>query len=105
MLFLGYGLEEAEILEHILRRGRVGGSRLQRRFTLQGFFFSEEPLYRKLYEYYLKSFGVDLIGFVRDYEDYKQQESIVKSWSEMIEVRPPALVDDLDFMEETLGGS
>lgn len=69
VLFLGYGLEEAEVLEHILRRG-VRAEDLKtgerRRFSLQGFFRSYEPLYKELYRYYEISFGVHLIGFERD---------------------------------------
>jgi hypothetical protein len=103
ILFIGYGLEEAEILEHILRRGRVKDTKDKRRFALMPFFLSQFPLYKKLYEYYLKSFGVHLIGFVRDHKDYKQLEDIVKTWSEQIEVRPPALAVDLEFMDEVLG--
>lgn len=102
ILFVGYGLEEAEILEHILRRGRVKDTKDKRRFTLMPFFLSQTPLYEMLYEYYRKSFGVHLVGFVRDFKDYKQLEDILKAWSEQIEVRPPALVEDLEFMDEVL---
>ena len=38
ILFLGYGLEEAEILEHILRRGSAKRTSELKRFALQGFF-------------------------------------------------------------------
>lgn len=103
ILFIGYRLEEAEILEHILRRGRVKDTKDKRRFTLMPFFQSQFPLYKMLYDYYVKSFGVHLVGFVRDHKDYRQLEDIVKAWSEQIEVRPPALVKDLEFMDEVLG--
>lgn len=103
ILFIGYRLEEVEILEHILRRGRVRETKDKRRFALMPFFLSQFPLYRMLYEYYLKSFGVHLIGFIRDHKDYKQLEDIIKVWSEQIEVRPPPLVKDLEFMDEVLG--
>jgi hypothetical protein len=103
ILFIGYQLEEAEILEHILRRGEVKGTKVRKRFLLQPFFRSQSPLYEMLFEYYAKSFGVHLIGFIRDHNDYKQLEEIVKAWSEQIEIRPSALVEDLEFMEEVLG--
>jgi len=102
VLFIGYGLEEAEVLEHILRRGGVSNSQIKRRFALQGFFRSEGPLYNNLYQYYLKSFGLHLIGFVRDHKDYGQLEAIAKTWSELIEVRPPAQAENLAFMDEVL---
>lgn len=103
ILFIGYRLEESEILEHILRRGKVNDTKnFKRRFALMPFFHSQTPLYEMLYEYYKKSFGVHLIGFVRDHKDYEQLEDIVKAWSEQIEVKPPALVKDLEFMDEVL---
>ncbi len=103
ILFIGYRLEESEILEHILRRGRVKDIATMKRFALMPFFLSQKPLYEMLYEYYKKSFGVHLRGFIRDHKDYKQLEDIVKAWSEQIEVKPPALVKDLEFMDEVLG--
>ena len=102
-MFLGYGLEEAEILEHILRRGSVKPTRDRRRFALQGFFLSQKPLYENLHNYYEKSFGVHLLGFVRDHENYNQLDGIIKSWSNQIEVRKPPLAVDNDFMDEVLG--
>jgi hypothetical protein len=106
ILFIGYGLEEAEILEHILRRGKVekqGG--IRKRFSLQGFFRSEQPLYERISRYYAASFGVNIIGFVRDHRDYEQQNSIIKSWAEVIRVNPPALTEDLKYMDEVLNDS
>ncbi len=102
VLFIGYSLEEAEILEHILRRGGAKTEKVKKRFTLQAFFLSQAPLYRKLHDYYKKSFGVHLIGFVRDHNDYAQLEIIAKTWAELIEVRPPALTEDLEYMDEVL---
>ena len=104
VLFIGYGLEEAEILEHILRRGQVKDTKkVKKRFALMPFFQSQRPLYERLHDYYEKSFGVHLRGYIRDHKDYRQLEDIIKAWSEQIEVRPPALSSELDFMDEVLG--
>ena len=100
--FLGYGLEEAEILEHILRRGRAGPSKERRLFAVQGFFFSQEPLYAKLHQYYENAFGVHLLGFVGDHDDYKGLEKTIKSWSEEVVVREPPLVEDAEFLDAVL---
>jgi len=102
VLFIGYRVEETEILEHILRRGGAKDTKVKKHFLLQGFFRSQDPLYKRLHEYYTRSFGVHLIGFLRDHNDYNQLEDIAKAWSEQIEVRPPALVEDLEFMDEVL---
>jgi hypothetical protein len=103
VVFLGYGMEESEVLEHILRRGQVRDTLDRRRFAVQGFFRSQQPLYEKLHNYYEKSFGVHLLGFVRDYENYSRLETILKLWVSKIIIQPPPLQDDFEFMNEVLG--
>lgn len=103
ILFIGYGLEEAEILEHILRRGAVESTRDRRRFALQGYFVSQERLYENLHQYYEKSFGVHLIGFTRDHKDYAQQEVIFRNWLPVIQVKKPMLDADFARLNEVLG--
>ncbi|QPJ61575.1 MAG: hypothetical protein G3M70_06620 [Candidatus Nitronauta litoralis] len=105
VLFLGYGLEEAEILEHILRRGSVKQTSERRRFALQGFFNGQKPLFENLHNYYEQSFGVHLLGFIRDHENYKQLEGIIKLWANQIEIKKPPLVSDGDFLHEVLDGN
>jgi len=102
ILFLGYGLEEAEILEYILRKGSVIVTNERKRFALQAFFYSQKPLYEKLHNYYEKCFGVHLLGVIRDHENYKCIEKIVKIWASQIKTRKPPLVNDVDFMDEVL---
>jgi hypothetical protein len=102
VLFIGYGLEEAEILEHILRRGSVGSESERKRFLIDGFFGAEQSLYSQLESYYNKSFGVHLIGFIRDNEDYRGLETMLRSWKDEIEVRDTLLTEDYDFLVRTL---
>ncbi|MHB1290952.1 MAG: hypothetical protein ACYCY5_02000, partial [Sulfuricella sp.] len=73
------------------------------RFALQGFFRSQVPLYENLYGYYENSFGVHLLGFERDKENYNGLERIVKLWVSQIEIRKPPLASDVEFMNEVLG--
>jgi len=104
VLFIGYGLEEAEILEHILRRGEARNDNTNERkwFALQAFFNSEQPLYNKLIEYYEKSFGVHVIGYTRDDKDYNQLEKVMADWGKDLEVRPPALTEDIADIDRIL---
>ena len=102
ILFLGYGLEEAEILEYILRKGSAKATNERKRFVLQAFFNSQKPLYDNLHTYYEKFFGMYLLGILRDHENYKCLEKIVNLWANQIKVRKPALTNDVDFMDEVL---
>ena len=103
VVFIGYGLEESEILEHILRRSGVKESRTERqRFSLQPFFKSQQSLYERMKVYHQKSFGVHLIGYARDKKDYLQLEDVIEQWAGQLNVRPPALIDDIEMMDRIL---
>jgi len=100
VVFVGYGLEESEILEFIFRRSGIRPKDTKDRFALQGFFQSESPLYEKLYKYYEHTFGVHLLGFLKDYQGYKTQETIIQNWVDKLTVRPPTLVEDMNLLKE-----
>lgn len=107
VLFVGYGLDESEILEHILRRGLGRGvarsSSERKRFILQGYYKSQQRLYEYLSVYYEKSFEVHVIGYVRDHEDYWQQETLLRDWTQRIKVKRPPLAKDLELLNKVLG--
>lgn len=107
VLFLGYGLEEIEVLEYILRRGKVAsrsGDEPARRYILQGFFNAEIALFELLREYYLGSFGTELIGFPKDYKSYHHQVDILATWSKKLKFGGVALVDEVTAMEDEIRG-
>ena len=104
VLFVGYGLDESEILEHILRRGDTGLTRDRRRFALQGFFGSQLPMYESLHRYYERSFGVHLLGFLRDHTDYSCLARILADWSRKLVVKKTPLAAEAAYIDEVLGG-
>lgn len=73
ILFVGYGLEELEILEYIFQKGIVSPNENEepRHFVLQGFFSHQLELVRNLEAYYRK-FGIKLLAFSRDMLDWYQ---------------------------------
>lgn len=105
VLFLGYGLDEIEVLEYILRRGGANanpGKERIRRYILQGFFNAEMALYELLRDYYLDLFATELIGFPKDYKDYGHQVEILISWSNKLRFKDIALADEAAAMEEEI---
>ena len=107
VVFLGYSLEETEILEHIFRRGKTRKiEELKhvelKHFIVTGFFRSQSRLYEKLYMYYRETFGVKLLGFTRDREDHKGIESIIKDWAYRIKDERIEH-EEIEFIEEVLG--
>lgn len=102
VLFVGYGLEEAEILEHILRKGKVSSQSERQRFLLQGFYSDQEKLFEWMQRYYQDSFGVHLQGFLLDRRNYSQLEHVVQDWASKITVGNPSIADDAAFIKEVI---
>ena len=106
VLFLGYGLDEIEVLEYILRRGGggfVSEGRI-RRYMLQGFFNAEKGLYDLLRDYYKDSFATELIPFPKDHKEYAQQTEILAAWSKTLRFGGMALADEVAAMYEEIRG-
>jgi len=106
VLFLGYGLEETEILEYMLRHGEATTNENARirRFILQGFFNAEKALSDLLQEYYEDSFATQLIGFSKDYKGYAQQVDIIDSWSKKLKFGGMILADEAARLAEEISG-
>lgn len=106
VLFMGYGLEEIEVLEYIMRQGGSVNSEPPRirRFILQGFFNADEPLFKFLHEYYLQSFQCELIPFPKDHKDYEQLVDLVVEWVKSLTFRRMELADEVERLEEEIRG-
>jgi hypothetical protein len=104
VLFLGYGLEETEVLEYVLRRGGASGNEIGgvRRYILQGFFQAETGLCDLLREYYRESFSTELMGFPKDYKSYSQQTEILANWSRKLRFGSIALTDEAAALEDEI---
>jgi hypothetical protein len=99
VLFIGYGLEETEILEHIFRKIRRDKDKSTRKiFMLQGFYSHQEKTYSHLYDYYKKSFQVYLCPFNLDQRNYKQLEKVIEEWSSKLKIGQPVLADDYNYV-------
>jgi hypothetical protein len=72
VLFIGYGLDELEILEYIIGRRREPRTAETSHYVLQGFFSFEADLCQSFEQYYAEQCNVQLIPFSRDEQDYRQ---------------------------------
>jgi hypothetical protein len=81
VLFVGYGLEDLEILEYVVQKARLLSSEQPeaRHFMLQGYFSHEYELMRSLTQYYAQC-DIQLLPFLRDHRD----------WAQLTEVRDGA---------------
>lgn len=107
VLFIGYGLEELEILEYAILKARhvhESSSREARHFILQGFFSHERELARHLANYYLRDCGIQLIPFLRDKRNWHQLLDVIEEYASLIPTNDPLVVQELLDMGDLLNG-
>lgn len=107
VLFLGYGLEELEILEYVIlkaRRSSEGPIQEAKHYLLQGFFSHQEQLFRSLRRYYLRECGIELVPFLRDQKDWDQLVDVIESWATLAPASEPLVLQKTQEMGELLNG-
>jgi hypothetical protein len=104
VLFVGYGLEELEILEYVIVKARLmaeQGKTEMRHFLLQGFFSHEQELARSLSNYY-RECGIALIPFLRDQKDWDQLIEVLEEYARLAPSGAPLNVQIFKEMEALL---
>ena len=77
VLFVGYGLEELEILEYVIVKAKPKRNEEGPHYLLQGFFSHEYELMRHLTVYY-QDCGIKLLPFLRDQKDWHQLIEVIE---------------------------
>jgi hypothetical protein len=104
VLFVGYGLEEMEVLEYVLQKGGLRAEIAPRHCMLRGFYSHEEPLVRHLSSYYKEHCGVTLVPFCLDGRDHMQLASVIEDWSKRVIPMPLPPLEKRLMMEGLLNG-
>jgi SIR2-like domain len=103
VLFIGYGLEETEILEYVILKAkpeRNAAHNEARHFLLQGFFSHEAALLRRLETYYLRECGIQLIPFLRDQKDHEQLLEALEDFAQSIPASAPLMLLEEHVLEQ-----
>lgn len=115
VLFLGYGLEDLEILEFLIVKAR--GARTvredappteriqQRHFLLQGFFSYERELMQMMGTYY-EEFGIQLLPYQRDERNWCQLSEVVEDLARKLPkpTNSATVLTDVMTMDQLLDG-
>jgi hypothetical protein len=91
VLFVGYGLEDLEILEYVIQKARQQGppDRPQaRHFMLQGYFAHEYELMRSMTQYYAQ-YDIELIPFRRDERNWAQLTEVLEAFAQAMPAKAP----------------
>lgn len=104
VLFIGYGLDELEILEYVIlksKRDSSTASHPPKHFILQPFFSHEVEVADGISNYYRHQCGVTLLPYLRDTKDFAQLVDVIEYLAAEIPVAPllnlerQAIMDDL----------
>lgn len=107
VLFVGYGLEEFEILEYVILKARgmaEGDARETRHYLIQGFFTHQHELMLSMQTYFREDFGIKLIPFWRDEKDWDELLDVVDTLAEKVPASNPSVLQELNAMEGLLHG-
>jgi len=91
VLFVGYGLEDLEILEYVIQKARMPSQQEQpeaRHFMLQGYFAHQHELMRSLTQYY-RQCGIQLLPFRRDQKDWSQLIEVCENYAGVMPATSP----------------
>ena len=105
VLFVGYGLEDLEILEYVIQKARMlapDGEAEARHFMLQGYFSHQSELMRSLTQYY-RQCDIQLLPFQRDQKDWAQLIDVLENFAGALPATAPLDVQLQAEMEDLLG--
>lgn len=103
VLFIGYGLEELEILEYVIlkaRRQRNTTDNEARHYLLSGFFSHQSTLLSSMRDYYLRECGIELIPFLRDQKDHSQLLEVLEDFAQRIPASAPLVLQEEQELED-----
>jgi hypothetical protein len=105
ILFIGYGLEELEILEYVILKARhnPGIKNFEaRHYLLHGFYSHEEQLMKSLSRYFLEECGIEMIPFLRDQKDWDQLIDVLNEFARQAPASNPLFIQQFKEMEDLL---
>lgn len=105
VLFVGYGLEELEILEYVIlkaRRPQGADPTEAKHYLLHGFYSHEHELMRSLTRYYLEECGIQLIPYLRDHKDWDQILDVLEEFARAVPASNPLYLQEFKEMGDLL---
>lgn len=99
VLFVGYGMNEFEQLDFVIRKAAEGNKNAVNRFILLPFYKGEDGIFDFEKNYY-GSMGVQLIGYEKDINGYEQLYQVIQNWNKEINQLSTYLYNSLQKLED-----
>ena len=95
VLFVGYGLAEMEVLDHIIRSNEslISGKAEPRHFLLYAHRSSESAQTGFIERFFRDQCGVQVVPYCIDAAGYREVVEVFRSWISQLDVRDPNLLE------------
>jgi hypothetical protein len=107
VLFVGYGLEEEEILEYVTQKSQTNLEAVvqeERHFWLFPHLGFQEARFKHLSNYYREHCNVRLVKYCIDRAGYIQLADVISKWTEVLrsKVRAPDFLDKVRLIDQVI---
>ena len=104
VLFIGYGLEEEEMLEFIVRKSNVQSAEEPKHFWLYPRMSKDNAAYKHLKGYFERHCGIRLIDYNIDKKGHAHLEEIIIKWASGLKgkVKKPNFEEEKDVIRQLL---
>jgi hypothetical protein len=101
VLFVGYGMNEFELLDFIITKYDSSDPKERKHFILLPFYSGEEAAL-KFDKYYYNRMGISVVAYQKDENGYNQLYEVVKDWDAKIIQQSTYLYDSYKEIEEVV---
>lgn len=103
VLFVGYGLEEYEILDFIINTSNRGKRINTEHYALYSMFTPEKELF-ELHKKYYQALNIELIPYLIDQDGYEGLVKVIDNWSRIIApiAGNPYFIESKNMIDEVL---
>jgi hypothetical protein len=100
IVFLGYGLEEFEVLDFLVTK--FGEEKVELKHWILLPYYRDEQYLLDYDNSYFNSIGIRVLGYEKDEKGYSQLFEVIKKWKGEVRQLSTLLDDDIREMEETV---
>lgn len=109
VIFIGYGVEELEILEYLIEKKiekKIDSNKTIKHYLLKGFYEGQQNMIDLLNKYY-SDINVSLIAYNKTHKGYDQIIDIIKYWAVTLSdyIKPKKYLEQIKLIDEYLNGT
>jgi hypothetical protein len=101
VLFVGYGVNEFELLDLLIQKHDPNEGKELKHFTLRGFYRGEDRILEYEQAYYT-DMGIQVLPFEKDAKGYNQIYEVIRSWNREINATSTYLYDTYKQIDDVI---